>query len=241
MTKYVLAEFTKFKYSKVKYSILVLLVPVILVFIMYAVNNKKYPIVEWDSYLTTIETFLNLLVCMLVFGIITSYVFGVEYETKTINVLFTYPIHRIKLLFSKLTLIFIIIMFSLISVFLISIFLGMLIKHDPLTLNIISDNFMVYIKMICMHFILVTIIPPIVFHTKSVLPAVVFIVGASFFNIILVNTKLSSFYPWSIPVLFTPHAIGGRSYTNYSCSFIVLFLLLIIGVFYSAIKFRYTE
>lgn len=240
MIKYINAEIFKFRKSKVKYCMLVSFIPTFIIFFMYACN-PKYELVEWSGYFNLIITFLNYIVCSIVFGIITSYTFAADYETKNINVIFTYPINRLKLLLSKLIFILIVICITLISIFFCSLVLGLLIKHENFTSKIFLYYFISFIKMIIFHFMLICIISGIAIYTKNILPGIIFVISVSFSNLVLVNTKFSSFYPWSAPLLLSPHENIGRSYISYSASIISLIIIFLIGLAISIKKYRYTE
>lgn len=240
MIEYIFAEIFKFNKSKLKYSTLVLYIPNIIVFLMYLINPKYY-LVNWNEYLNLIITFLNYFVCPLAFGIIASYTFGSDYEDKTINVLFTYPIKRVYLLISKLVFILIIITITLISIFFLSLISGLALKHEVFTSKIFIYYFIAFIKMSIFHFMLIFIICGIAIKTKNILPGIIFIIAATLSNLLLVNTKLSSFYPWSAPLLLSPHDNIGRSYIFYTGSIFSLIIIFLIGLAICIKNYRYTE
>lgn len=238
MNRLINAELTKFKKSKIKYSCLVILLPVILMTLIYAIN-PKYPIIKWDTYLTEIQTFLNMIVCIAVFGIITAYMFGSEFETKTINILFTYPFNRSKILISKLTAIFILIFSSLMITFAASLLCGLLLKHEPLTANVVLSHFTDYLKISVMQFMLITLVSALTIHFKNILPAVILVVAVTFLNFIIMNTTINVFYPWSIPLIVTPNSTGSRTNINYIAAYSTLMISFVVGSFFSFKKFKY--
>lgn len=240
MIRFVKEEIFKFRKEKIRYCLLVLCIPTIIVFLMYAFN-EKYDLVEWDGYLNNIITFLNYIVCPIVYGIITAYTFGHEYETKTINILFTYPINRMKILMSKLLFIFLIIGSTLLSILLLSLGLGLLIKHESLTTTTFIYYLGALVKMMVFHFMLICIVSAVAISLKSVLPAIIFIISVSFANLVVVNTKIAVFYPWSAPILLSPHENVGRNYIPSFCCMLSLIIIFIIGVGISIKKYKYIE
>lgn len=234
------AEMKKFKKSKIKYCTLVLFIPTIISFLMYAFN-EKYDAVEWKSYFNIIITFLNYIVCSIVYGIITAHTIGSEYETRSINILFTYPINRIKILFSKLLFVFVIIVIALFSVFAISLGSGLIIEHEPITSGIVLCYLFAFVKMMFYHFMLISIVSAVTITTKSVLSSIIFIISVSFANLVVVNTSLSVFYPWSAPLLLSPHENVGRNFIAYNISFISLAVIFVVGLIISIRRYKYIQ
>ncbi|ABR34821.1 MULTISPECIES: ABC transporter permease [Clostridium] len=241
MMKYVLAEIFKYRKAKIKFCTIVLFIPTVISFIIYGFNKKYNSLLLWEGYLNVIFSFLNDIVAPIVYGIIAAYIFGHEYETKTMNVMFTYPINRMKLLFSKLACILYIIAITLILVFFTSIILGFLLKHESLNMDLLIYYFIALLKMILYHFMLVCITCAVAIYSKNVLPGIIFVISATFANIVIVNTQLSAFYPWSAPVLLSPHEGVGRIFIPYTLSTISLVVIFLIGLAISIKKYRYVE
>ena len=241
MMKYILAEIFKYRKAKIKFCTIVLFIPTVISFIIYGFNKKYNSLLLWEGYLNVIITFLNDIVAPIVYGIIAAYIFGHEYETKTLNVMFTYPINRMKILFSKLACIFYIIAISLILIFFTSIILGLLLNHESLSMDLLIYYFVSFLKMIVFHFMLVCITCAVAICTKSVLPSIIFVISATFANIVVVNSQLSAFYPWSAPVLLSPHEGVGRNYIPSTLCTISLIFIFLIGIAISIRKYKYVE
>lgn len=240
MINFVKEEIKKFLKSKVKYSLLILLIPTVISFFMYGFN-EKYDGIEWTEYFNLIMTFLNYIVCSIVYGIVTAYTIGREYESRTINILFTYPINRIKILFSKWLFILSVIFSSLLSVFVISLVGGLFLKHDPITSSIILYYLFGFIKMVVYHFMLIFFVSAVTIIAKSVLAPIIVIVAMSFANLVIVNTNLGNFYPWSAPALLSPHEGIGRAYINYGMAAVSLIVIFAVGLAISIKRYKYIE
>ena len=241
MMKYIRNEIFKYRKTKVKFCTLVAYIPVIITFMMYAFNDKYNHIVVWENYLNLILTFTNDIVAPIVYGIIASYIFGHDYETKTMNVLFTYPINRIKILFSKFASILYVIVVNLLSIFIISLILGLILNHKNLGRDLLVYYFVAILKMVIYHFMLVCITCAVAVCTKSVLPGIIFIISATFANIVIINTHVSAFYPWSAPVLLSPHDNVGRTFIPSVSLIISLTIFFIVGITVCIKKYRYVE
>lgn len=241
MMKFIFAEIFKFRKGKIKFCTIVLFIPIVIAFIIYGFNEKYNNLIIWEGYFNVILNFLNDIVAPIVYGIIAAYIFGHEYETKTMNVMFTYPINRMKLLVSKLVCIFYIIAITLVLAFFTSLILGLLIKHETLSMDLLIYYFVSFLKMIVFHFMLVCITCSVAIWTKSVLPSIIFVISATFANLVVVNTHLAAFYPWSAPVLISPHEGIGRTYIPYALNMISLVVIFLIGLVISIKKYRYVE
>lgn len=225
-------EFIKLKKCKVLWCIpLCSLCPDILIFLMYAVN-KKYPMVIWKDYFTLIEMMINLLIGIGLFSILAGFIFSREYQENTVNSMFTYPISRMQFFVGKLIVMFILIFITLISSFIVSVFLGLIIKHEPLTLSILLYYAKTYIFMAIMHFALIPILAFLSIYNKSIIPPIIVGVSAIALNLIVINTKFNTLFPWSIPTILSPHE-DGRTYTNYALGITVLCASFIIGTILS--------
>lgn len=164
-----------------------------------------------------------------------------EYETKTMNVLFTYPINRIKILFSKFASILYIIAVNLTLILVTAIILGLFINHESLNRDLLIYYFFTLVKMIIYHFMLVIITCAVAICTRSVLSGIIFIISATFINLVIVNTHFSAFYLWSAPILLSPHENVGRAFTPAVSLFIVLVICFIIGTIICMKKYKYVE
>lgn len=241
MISYIKGEIFKYRKTKVKFCSLVGFIPAIIAFIMYGFNDKYNHLIIWEEYLNLIITFTNDIIAPIVYGIIASYIFGHEYETKTMNILFTYPINRIKILFSKFASILYIIAVNLTSILVAAIILGLFINHESLNRDLLIYYFFALVKMIIYHFMLVIITCAVAICTRSVLSGIIFVISATFLNLVIVNTHFSAFYPWSAPVLLSPHENVGRTFTPSVSLFIVLVICFIIGTIICVKKYKYVE
>lgn len=222
------AEFSKLKRCKVLWSIpICALIPDILVFIMYSIN-EKYPIVVWEDYIKTPIMLINIFLGIGFFSLLAGFIYSREYEENTVNNLFSYPISRTQFFISKLLVMFILISITLISSFIILVLLGLILKHERLTFDIFSYYGKAYLYMIIMHFALIPIAALLSIRSKKIVPSVILGIGALSLNIIIMNTPLNTLFPWSIPTIFSPHE-NGMTFTNYPLGCIVLCLCFFVG------------
>lgn len=225
-------EFIKLKKCKVLWGVpLCSLCPVMMIYIMYAFN-KKYPVVAWSNYFSLIETITNLLVAVGIFAVLTGYIFSREYQENTINSMFTYPISRVQFFAGKLVVMLILIFITFVSSFILSVLFGLTIKHETLTVGILLYYLKTYLLMVLMHFSLVPIMAFLSIYNKSIIPPIIVGVIAITLNLIIINTPFNTLFPWSIPVIMSPHE-DGRTYTNYARGITVLCVTFIFGILLS--------
>ncbi|SFJ90265.1 ABC transporter permease [Thermoflavimicrobium dichotomicum] len=94
----------------------------------------------WIEYFSTIETAMFIFLGMILFSLISSYVFTREYTEKTINFLFTYPIHRTKIFFGKLIVVYAVIVLTYCIQFLAILATGVFLMEDSLTSQMFTSQ-----------------------------------------------------------------------------------------------------
>ncbi|MBB6631886.1 ABC transporter permease [Clostridium algidicarnis] len=221
-------EFLKLRKCKVLWCMpLCAFLPDLLIFSMFALN-KKFPTVIWETYFTDAIMMINMLMAIGLFSLLAGFIFSREYQENTINSMFTYPIGRMQFFISKLIVILILISITIMASFILLVLLGLTIKHEPLTLNILLYYTKAYIFMIVMHFALIPLIAFLGIYNKSIIPPIILAVCAITLNLIVMNTPFNTVFPWSIPTILSPHQ-NGRTYTNYTLGIIVLCSTFIVG------------
>lgn len=225
-------EFIKLKKCKILWCIpLCAILPDALIFSMYAFN-KKYPIVDWNEYVSNAATFFNLLMAVGFFALIAGFIFSREYGENTVNVMFTYPISRVQFFIGKLIVMLILISITTITSFVLLMTSGIIIKHEPLTANILLAYGKAYVLMIIMHFALVPIMAFLSIYNKSMIPSLILGVASICVNLLILNTPFNTLFPWTVPTILSPH-LDGRTYTNYLLGEIVLIITFILGIILS--------
>ncbi|MBU3169912.1 ABC transporter permease [Clostridium estertheticum] len=225
-------EFFKLRNCKVLWGMpLCAFLPDLLIFSMFALN-KKFPIVVWENFFKYAIMMFNILMAIGIFALLAGFIFSREYQENTINSMFTYPIGRIRFFIGKLIVILILISITIVASFILLVLLGLTIKHEPLTLNILLYYTKVYAFAIVMHFALIPIIAFLSIYNKSIVPPIILAVCAITLNLLVINTPFNTIFPWCIPTILSPH-LNGRTYTNYTLGIIVLCTTFIGGTILS--------
>lgn len=225
-------EFIKLKKCKILWCIpFCVILPDALVFSMYAFN-KKYPVVDWNDYVSIAASVFNLFMAVGFFTLIAGFIFSREYQENTINTMFTYPISRVQFFAGKLIVMLILISITTMTSFILLMTSGIIIKHEPLTANMLLTYGKSYVLMIIMHFALVPIMAFLSIYNKNMIPSLILGISAVCVNIIILNTPFNTVFPWTVPSVLSPH-IDGRTYTNYLFGEINLIVIFVLGIILS--------
>jgi ABC-type transport system involved in multi-copper enzyme maturation permease subunit len=129
----VYAEILKLKNTKIYWLILIAIIPVCLWSIM-AVSPKVGPdgvLVPFDfQELFYREGMIVTILGPLLFSLMTGYVVAREYQERTINQLFSYPVSRVSFLFAKLLVVLLLITITALLSFVVVISSTLLVIHQ---------------------------------------------------------------------------------------------------------------
>lgn len=128
-------EFLKLKKSKFYLSLLI-----ITCFFPIASSSNLLGtsiFIHWTSYIFQAWQWTPGILAIPVSTLIVSHIFTREFHFKTMSSLFCYPLSKIKIFFSKLIASCILIAFFMFFQFLLIILIGLLLKHDELTNQIL--------------------------------------------------------------------------------------------------------
>jgi hypothetical protein len=240
MRSVIKSELIKLRGSKIVYLTTILqLIPILLVFSIYALN-PKYSISEtgWDAYYTTIYMFFNLMTGTAIFYIFTGYIFSREYQEGTNIILFTSPISKLKFYCGKLLIVFGLILFTMTILLILPFCLGILITDAPFTFNIFLNQLKIVSLMTIMHFCLIPIASFFAIKWENFLSVVLLMCIVLFLNFILVNVPGNILYPWIVPLVFSPHEGLGRTFVNYPIGTVSISLIFIIGLILSIFEYK---
>ncbi|APB73717.1 MULTISPECIES: ABC transporter permease [Paenibacillus] len=237
------AECLKLKGTKILWlSVMILVLTIVLEFYSYA-GSSKYSIDRdgWNDYFMSVVILINFLTGYMSYYILTCYIYAREYQEKTHIALFTNPIRRTRIYFSKLLVIYMYIAVSLLMAFVLSTVLGTFITIRPLTFEIVMYQLGVFAKMILMHAMLIPIITFFTIRWKKFVPAIIGMCTVMCLNFVLVNTPGNTFYPWTVPLLFSPHGQMGRTFTYVPGGIISICFIFVLGLFLALRSYTHIE
>lgn len=196
MLNSIYCEFLKLKKSYIWIVILVsgLAMTSFLDLIILILKDKR----TFESYASNTEMANFLLIYTILFSLIVGYVFSREHEEKTSNILFSYPISRIKIFMAKFItidiLIFCVYLIELISIYLGYYFLYKKLPESTFIVNHIIQN----IYSLIFQYLLIPIPILITNISRSIMAPVVYGVIVE----ILMGTIANEYFPLLAPYYF---------------------------------------
>ncbi|QQK77674.1 ABC transporter permease [Salicibibacter cibarius] len=183
--------------------------------------------------------FLNLMIGLPLFALITGEVFVREYQLKTINHLFTSPGRRGQFLLSKLMVIFIYIVLTFIFSMCLTLMIAEIGKQanivSSLSNGLISSYLQLYGLSILMQFSLVPITVVVSITTKTIIAPII----VAIFGVIVAGVGLGSqwatVFPWAAPtrIIFALTDYGNYGDLNVAIAIAVLIIVFSVALLLS--------
>jgi hypothetical protein len=180
--------------------------------------------------------YVILLIGVLLYGVITAYLFNREYVENTLKNLMVIPVSRISFILSKFILLFLWIMVLTLISWALTFFFGLIGQFQGLSAGVLLNTLKEYMIGGSMLFLLAT---PVIFITlffKDYVATIVFTIAVVMVNVLILNSRYSPFYPWSAAILVTGNKYVSASANIYS--YISILAVSIIGFAATIIYFR---
>lgn len=188
--------------------------------------------------------FLMLLFAPMVLTILGAWIIGREYTDGTLKSIFTIPVSRTSFLWGKilffaiLTLTFMLISWLeiLMSAFLCNCFI-------PVTEFTIPYFIFFLIKMFLGGILLFASQTPFIYltiRTKGFVTPLIAIVAISLINVVLSNSPIAGFYPWSASYLLVTGRLSGQSCPK-GISLAIILTMCLWGIAASVLRFKKEE
>lgn len=194
---------------------------------------------NWKSYLGLLTQTVGV-GGVLVFGFVASWIFGREYSDGTAKDLLSLPTSRTKILNAKFAVYLIWCLVLVISNLLIGLLIGTILQLPTIEINLLIPLFLDYFVTT---FLTILIGVPIAFFAiwgKGYLAPLGFVALTLVFAQIISATGFGSYFPWSIPGLYS--GAGGeykKLLDNYSYS--ILILICIAGYLATVIYWKTSD
>ena len=192
---------------------------------------------NWTTYIGFLSEMMSA-GGLVLFGFVTSWVFGREYSERTVKDLLALPSSRSSIVISK----FIVIFFwcLILTIFFIAsgLLIGFSINLTGWTGTILSQNLPTLVISAILTILLCT---PIAFFAsvgKGYLTPMGILMIVVIFSQIIASIGYGMYFPWAIPALYS--GIAGTIHLGMS-SYIILYLTSIIGFFGTLIWWRYAD
>ncbi len=237
------AEFMKLKHSKIVWATFIAfsIAPIMgAVFMPIIQNSESFEKVgalavkikamnleaNWESYLGILTQAVGVGGIM-VFGFVASWIFGREYSDKTAKDLFSLSTSRTKILNAKFILFVLWCLLLVLSNLVIAYVLGFFLQLPPINTSLLMSSLSTYF---ITTILTIAVCVPIAFFAlwgKGHLAPLGFVVLILVFSQIIAAVGYGTYFPWSVPGLFS--GVGGEYkmlLNNYSYGILLLTCIL---------------
>jgi ABC-type transport system involved in multi-copper enzyme maturation permease subunit len=182
---------------------------------------------DWKSYLEILSQVIGIGGVVL-FGFVASWIFGREYSDGTAKDLLALPVSRFRIIHAKFITYLIWCLALSLSSLLIGLCIGTLLDLPGFTGPLLIENIKVYI---ITTLITIALGPPVAFAAligKGYLAPLGFVIFTLIFAQIIAAIGMGTYFPWSIPALYSGAAGEYKDALN-STSYIILFITSLAG------------
>jgi ABC-2 type transport system permease protein len=251
----ILVEFKKFFHSKVPFisMLALLIVPFMGGLFMFILKDpvlaQKLGVISAKAQITGTAdwpTFLGLLAQavsiggFLVFGIVTSWIFGREYSDRTIKDLLALPISRNVIVFSKFIVVFLWCLLLALLVFAIGLIVGNVVDIPGWSYELTMQGFSIFF--ICALLTIFLSTPVAIFASigRGYLSPLSFMIFTIVLAQIIAATGYGQLFPWSIPALASG-AAGSENSVLENYSIVIVLLTSLVGLIGTTLWWRYAD
>lgn len=194
---------------------------------------------DWPSFLGLLTQAISV-GGLLVFGFVTSWIFGREYSDRTIKDLLALPISRKVIVLSKFLVVFSWCFLLSIMVFVLGLFVGNWVVIPGWSPELVMEGLKIFL--ICSVLTILLSTPVALFASigRGYLSPLSFVIFTLVLAQIVAATGYGQFFPWAIPALASG-AAGSKSSTLENISVIIVFLTSIFGLFGTILWWSYAD
>lgn len=207
-------------------------------FIGYLGKRSKNPDVpiQFNEVFSETNMYIVLLIGVLLYGVIASYLFNREYIENTLKSLLTIPVSKMSFILSKFIMLLVWIMTLTIAAWGLTLILGLIGHFKGLSSAVVAESFKQFATGGGLLFLVVT---PTIFITlvfKNYVPGIVFTTVITMVNVMMINSEYRALYPWSGVWVIVSNMIVPEYPVEYT--YISIFTTFIIGFITTMIYFR---
>lgn len=194
---------------------------------------------DWPSYLSLLAQAIAI-GGLIVFGFITSWIFGREYSDRTIKDLLALPISRNIIVFSKFIVVFLWCLILSIIVLVLGFFVGNAVDIPGWSSDIMLRGILVYFVCSILTILLSTPVAFLASVGRGYLSPLGFMVFTIVLAQIIAAIGYGQFFPWSIPALASGIA-GSDNAIIEDISIIIVLLTSVFGFAGTMLWWRYAD
>jgi ABC-2 type transport system permease protein len=177
---------------------------------------------------------------VIVFSIVTAWVFGREFSDHTAKDLLALPTSREKIVTAKLIVIAAWVLVTTLWIYLVGLVVGGLVTIPGWTSQLASRSFYDVLMTAGMTFLLMTPVAFIASMGRGYLPPLGWAVLTIFFSQIVAATGWGDWFPWSVPALYSG-VVGPRAEQLGAHSYVLVILAGILGLAGTFWWWRYAD
>ena len=186
-----------------------------------------FGVADWPAYLSMLAQIIAV-GGILVFGFVTSWVFGREYADRTIKDLMTLPSHRIVIILAKFLAVFLTNFLLSVYVVLLGVIIGLLIQLPQFSYEIVVEGGFNLMVTTILTLTLSTLPAFFACYGKGYLAPIGFILFMVVLAQIIAAAGYGEFFPWAVPAIFSGMTGPGPSLGI--GSFLLVYLTGIVGL-----------
>lgn len=179
----------------------------------------------FQRYAQTSNMINIFLIGNLIFGLIAVFLIHREIEEDTLKNILCIPVKRSEFIIAKLIYLLIWILFLTIVQFIFIILTAFLVTMKGLNIQDVLKQFIIYIKSGFTLYCLSSFMFLVTLIFKEYMPALTFLIGSQVANLLIMGSKYSTYYPWTVPqyIIYPGANQGGASVFQSS---------IILGIFF---------
>src|SRR5215213_1424690 len=183
---------------------------------------------EWTTFFSVLTQAIAI-GGVIVFSIVTAWIFGREFSDRTAKELMALPTSREKIVIAKLLVISVWVLIATMWIFIIGLFIGYLVDIPGWTAQLAQQSFADVIATAGMTLLLMTPVAFIASIGRGYLPPLGWAVLTIFFSQIVAATGWGEWFPWSVPALFSG-VVGPRVEQLGIHSYVIVVLTSLAGL-----------
>ena len=186
-----------------------------------------FGVADWPAYLSMLAQIIAV-GGILVFGFVTSWVFGREYADRTIKDLLTLPSHRMVIIMAKFLAVLLTNLLLSVYVILVGIAIGFFIQLPQWSIEMALDKGFVLLATTLLTLALST--PPafLACYGRGYLAPIGFILFMVVLAQVIAAAGYGAFFPWAVPAIFS--GMAGTETELGGSSFFMVFFTGLIGL-----------
>ena len=194
---------------------------------------------DWPSYLSLLAQAITM-GGLLVFGFVTSWIFGREYSDRTIKDLLALPISRNVIVLSKFIVVFLWCLLLSVLVFALGLIVGNAVDIPGWSSEVARQGLSIFLICTLLTILLSTPVALFASIGRGYLSPLGFVVFTMVLAQIVAVTGYGQFFPWSIPALTSGVAGSGSSTLEFGSSIIIL-ITSVLGLICTIFWWRYAD